>query len=130
MSSSIAENLVNPDELYIVRCQEMIEVVEDNKEIYVTSLFPKLESIIICDLQKLKSFCQWEHALKFPPLCSVAIFDCPGMETFIMGPLITPHNFTLSINDEKYEVKDLNGGLRDHFTAEVCFCECVFLFFQ
>lgn len=42
MSSSIAKNLMNLKDLHVEECSEIVEVIEDEGEVSIMSLFPNL----------------------------------------------------------------------------------------
>lgn len=77
MSFSIAKNLVNLRVLSIGSCLDMVEVIQDEKQVPDVSPFPKLQLLYITRLHKLRSFCRWNHAFELSLLRTVEIDDCP-----------------------------------------------------
>ncbi|KAG8372108.1 hypothetical protein BUALT_Bualt12G0032200 [Buddleja alternifolia] len=103
-SSSIVANLVNLNHLYISSCSEMVKVIGDHAQNACENspFFPSLEIITIDSLSNLVNFCGWRCALQLPSLWRVLISDCPRMESFTMGPLITPYLNSIDSQNEGY----------------------------
>ncbi|KAH6799713.1 hypothetical protein C2S51_036197 [Perilla frutescens var. frutescens] len=126
-SSSMAKNLVNLKRLCIHDCNEMVKVIEDEKEkenvvssggaqTTTTILFPKLEELELTSLYNLDSFCEWKCGVELPSLKKVEIMFCDDMKFFTLGPLTTPNLETVEINNEDFGgEKDLNGVLKQQY---------------
>ncbi|KAL8489982.1 hypothetical protein ACS0TY_025762 [Phlomoides rotata] len=110
-SPSIAGNLVNLTKLNIKSCSEMVKVIEG--EDVERSLFIKLKVLRLKNLPKLMAFCNWRCVLELPSLQEVYISECPEMERFSFGSLITPDLERISIDWEDISdyTKDLNDAV-------------------
>ncbi|GMH01534.1 hypothetical protein Nepgr_003373 [Nepenthes gracilis] len=116
-SVSICKAFVLLEEIYVRSCENMEEIVAEEPEVDATSVkgtikFPRIKTIELGDLPKLRSFCSLENTLKFPSLKSMELEGCPLMEKFSTGLLITPKLTTVSIEDEEVKIiDDLNKTL-------------------
>ncbi|OMO62900.1 Disease resistance protein [Corchorus olitorius] len=91
ISSSTARTLVQLMDMRILECNGLTEIVaekedgmEDDEIIFQNLKFLKLQS-----LQKLTSFCGGNSVFNFPTLKQVIIEQCPNMNSFCRGKLIT-----------------------------------------
>ncbi|KAH6819669.1 hypothetical protein C2S51_003272 [Perilla frutescens var. frutescens] len=93
-SSSIARNLLSLRVLDISKCNEMVQVIQDEEEEeekvvsasdQSTLLFPKLKNLELRDLRKLEAFCEWNSDVELPSLLQVVIVRCPKMTNFSSG---------------------------------------------
>ncbi|XP_031271199.1 uncharacterized protein LOC116129615 [Pistacia vera] len=92
VSSSTAKSLVRLEEMGIIGCGMMTEVVSnegdtENDEI----VFDKLTSLRLENLKSLTSFCSGSYTFKFPFLEVLKVVKCPNMNTFSGGVLSTPN---------------------------------------
>ncbi|KAH9753067.1 Disease resistance protein [Citrus sinensis] len=97
MSSAIPANLLrclnNLARLEVRNCdslEEMLHLEELNadKE-HIGPLFPRLFSLTLIDLPKLKRFCNFTgNIIEMPMLWSLTIENCPDMETFISNSVV------------------------------------------
>ncbi|XP_059630983.1 uncharacterized protein LOC132273893 [Cornus florida] len=71
-------------------------------------VFPKLQSMELCDLPNFTSFCWAQNAFKLPSLRNVMLRYCLKMRTFTFGQISTPV-IKLDDNYEDEEVNDLNN---------------------
>ncbi|XP_059656410.1 probable disease resistance protein At4g27220 isoform X2 [Cornus florida] len=114
-SLSMARNLTNIEHLIVADCAAIEEIIknedqsgkdDDMDEI----VFPKLQSIELCQLANLTSFCWANNAVKMPSLQHVRLNKCPKMHTFTSGRISTP---VIEVFKEMYgseqKVSDLNN---------------------
>ncbi|KAH6808455.1 hypothetical protein C2S51_029563 [Perilla frutescens var. frutescens] len=86
-TSSIAQNFVSLRILSISKCDEMVQVIQDEEEKTVsggqkTLLFPNLQELELRDLHKLVRFCEWKCDIELPSLSQVVIVKCSMMTNF------------------------------------------------
>ncbi|KAK6779027.1 hypothetical protein RDI58_025745 [Solanum bulbocastanum] len=114
MSPSVAKGLLNLQLLWIVGCESMEEVITKGEGIMI--LFPRLEKLNLRDLPKLGHFFLTEHALEFPFLNDVIIYNCPEMKTFVQPGISVSTPRLKSMNrDYKVKVDDLNKWIQQRF---------------
>ena len=91
-SFAVAVRLVKLESLKVSDCSEMEDVVALRKKLateeYPQSseliLFPKLESIVLYDLEGLKSFCGGaDHRIQIPTLSKLWMLNCIKLKTFV-----------------------------------------------
>ncbi|KAH6799722.1 hypothetical protein C2S51_036206 [Perilla frutescens var. frutescens] len=130
-SSMAANILVSLRKLEISFCQEMVKVIEDEKEVEnvvssggaqttTTILFPKLQELKLWFLWKLESFCEWKCDVELPSLKKLEINYCSNMKIFSPG-LITPNLESVEIDRNKVlesGEKDLNGALERYLARQ------------
>ncbi|KAH9687010.1 Disease resistance protein [Citrus sinensis] len=100
MSSAIPANLLrclnNLEWLAVWNCDSLEEVLHleelnADKE-HICPLFPKLFSLTLIDLPKLKRFCNFTgNIIELPKLECLTIENCPDMETFISNSTFVLH---------------------------------------
>ncbi|KAH0710944.1 hypothetical protein KY284_012371 [Solanum tuberosum] len=110
MSPSVARGLLNLRRLQIKDCHSMEKVIteEEQQGERIMTLFPLLEELHLLTLPKLGHFFLTEHALKFPFLREVEIYDCPEMKTFIQQKFVSTPSFESVNSDDEMKVDDLN----------------------
>ncbi|PHT27493.1 hypothetical protein CQW23_32897 [Capsicum baccatum] len=116
MSPSVARGLLNLRTLWIQECQSMEEVIteeeQQGEEIMCSEpLFPGLEELQLVNLPKLGHFILTRHALEFPFLKVVVIYECHGMKTFIQQGTVSTLNLESVNNDDELKVIDLNKAM-------------------
>ncbi|PHU05963.1 hypothetical protein BC332_26785 [Capsicum chinense] len=114
--------LLNLRTLWIQECQSMEEVIteeeQQGEEIMCNEpLFPGLEELKLVDLPKLGHFILTRHALEFPFLKVVVIYECHEMKTFIQPGTVSTLNLESVNNDDELKVIDLNKAM---FNSKVC----------
>uniref|UniRef100_A0A2N9GN29 Uncharacterized protein n=1 Tax=Fagus sylvatica TaxID=28930 RepID=A0A2N9GN29_FAGSY len=92
--SSIAKLLVMLEEIQVIDCQEIEEILarareEDGEEKDIV-LFNKVNSLVLMDLPNLKCFCNEANALEWPSLKKVGVIRCPNLRTFVPANIKTP----------------------------------------
>ncbi|KAH6799719.1 hypothetical protein C2S51_036203 [Perilla frutescens var. frutescens] len=90
-SFSIARNLVTLRELYIRKCDEIVQVIKDEEDKAVSTgernrLFPNLQELHLFRLPKLVSFCEWNCDVELPSLRFVNIRGCLNIKNFSLAP--------------------------------------------
>ncbi|KAH9686944.1 AAA domain-containing protein [Citrus sinensis] len=97
MSSAIPANLLrclnNLRWLEVRNCDSLEEVLHleelSAKEEHIGPLFPRLLSLRLIDLPKLKRFCNFTgNIIEMPNLENLTIENCPDMETFISNSVV------------------------------------------
>ncbi|GAY62531.1 hypothetical protein CUMW_218560 [Citrus unshiu] len=97
MSSAIPANLIrclnNLGRLQVRNCDSLEEVLHleelSAKEEHIGPLFPRLFSLRLIDLPKLKRFCNFTgNLIELPELWSLTVENCPDMETFISNSVV------------------------------------------
>ncbi|XVF29552.1 hypothetical protein REPUB_Repub15cG0131200 [Reevesia pubescens] len=99
VTHSTAKTLVQLKEMTIDDCDKMKEIIEgswdDEDEVKIEISLPRLNSLELVRLPKLKSFCSsGNYAFAFPSLENVRVEYCPKMKMFSQGDSSTPmlHN--------------------------------------
>uniref|UniRef100_A0A2N9GRM5 Uncharacterized protein n=1 Tax=Fagus sylvatica TaxID=28930 RepID=A0A2N9GRM5_FAGSY len=92
-SPSIAKLLVMLEEIEVMECQKIEEILakareEEREEKDV--LFYKVNSILLNNLPNLKCFCNEANAFEWPSLKKVVVIRCPNLRTFVPVNLKTP----------------------------------------
>ncbi|KAM3205749.1 hypothetical protein BC332_26879 [Capsicum chinense] len=92
MSPSVARGLLNLQALDILDCLSMEEVITEDEQqgeeiMSNEPLFPRLETLELMFLPKLRHFFLMNRALEFPFLRKVNIHDCPEMKIFVQQGL-------------------------------------------
>ena len=124
MISSVARSLVHLTHLSIAYCNQIEEIItkeeggdDEDKEI----LFIEMEILELDCLRRLKSFCCYNYAFRFPSLKQVNIKDCPHLTMFCPGEVHAPILHSLQVNT--YPQKDiwktdLNNTIQHLFTFQ------------
>ncbi|OMO99012.1 Disease resistance protein [Corchorus olitorius] len=86
-TSSMAQCFLQLQNLEIDDCRNLEEVIILAKEDMMTQVFPKLESLLLKDLSKLKRFGRGNH-FKSSSLKTLRIEGCPLFKTFISDSII------------------------------------------
>ncbi|KAH6821199.1 hypothetical protein C2S53_015960 [Perilla frutescens var. hirtella] len=89
-TSSIARNFVSLKILSIRKCDEMVQLIQDEEGKTVsdgqkTILFGNLQVLELSDLRKLVRFCEWKGDVELSSLSQVVIVKCPKMTNFTSG---------------------------------------------
>ena len=91
VTSSTARTLVQLTDMIIDDCKMIEEIVtHDGDESKEEVSFSCLASLELTNLESLKSFCSKNFTFNFPSLERVAVENCPKMDAFCPGVLITP----------------------------------------
>ncbi|KAM3288851.1 hypothetical protein P3S67_022281 [Capsicum chacoense] len=122
MSPSVARGLLNLRRLGIKGCQSMEKVIteeeQQGEEIMCNeALFPRLEKLKLDDLPKLEHVILTKHALEFPFLKELDIYECPEMKTFIQQGTMSTLDLESVNNEDELRVVDLNKAM---FNSKVC----------
>ncbi|KAK4259568.1 hypothetical protein QN277_005886 [Acacia crassicarpa] len=123
MTSSIARSLVHLTHLSISLCYEMEEIIikdegedDGDKEIF----FRKLEFLKLDRLPRLKRFCGYNFAFRFPLLKYVTIIECPQLTMFCPGAIHAPQLQSVGMNEfdscKAIWMTDLNNTIQHLFT--------------
>ncbi|KAH9686969.1 Disease resistance protein [Citrus sinensis] len=97
MSSAIPANLLrclnNLEYLQVRNCDSLEEALHleelSAKEEHIGPPFPRLFSLRLIDLPKLKRFCNFiENIIEMPKLEYLTIENCPDMETFVSNSVV------------------------------------------
>ncbi|KAF3664222.1 putative disease resistance protein-like isoform X2 [Capsicum annuum] len=122
MSPSVARGLLNLQALDIRDCQSMEEVITEDEQqgeeiMTIEPLFPRLETLELILLPKLRHFFLTKRPLEFPFLRKVDIYDCPEMKMFVQqeGSVSTPS--LGSVNDDDRVKVDLNKWIQERFNS-------------
>ncbi|XP_007031076.2 PREDICTED: probable disease resistance protein At4g27220 isoform X1 [Theobroma cacao] len=86
LSFSLARRLVHLKCFEVSRCKSLKEIIskeEFEKKSEVKTLFPKLASLSLENLQHLIRFCPKHQNIEFPSLKSLKIENCPKLKGFI-----------------------------------------------
>ncbi|KAK8570803.1 hypothetical protein V6N13_103206 [Hibiscus sabdariffa] len=85
-TSSMIKSFEHLKTLEIFDCDEMEGVIEGTFSAEgisnIVRVFPKLDSLELRSLPKLREFCCVTNPIKFPSLKSLTIQDCPALNTF------------------------------------------------
>ncbi|XP_031285941.1 uncharacterized protein LOC116144636 [Pistacia vera] len=107
MSSSTVKSLLRLEELSIVGCEMMIEVLANEGDIEKGEIvFEKLKRLYLDDLDCLTCFCFGDYILKFPFLESLFVSKCSKMKTFFRGDLSMPR--LKELNNKNCSESDIN----------------------
>ncbi|WMV31116.1 hypothetical protein MTR67_024501 [Solanum verrucosum] len=96
----------------------------------IMTLFPRLERLYLVDLPKLGNFFLTEHALEFPFLREVYIYNCPEMKTFVKQGISVTTPSLKSVNFDHVDMKedDLNKWIQQSFNNKACLIHCYMIF--
>eukprot|EP00257_Ricinus_communis_P022602 XP_015582379.1 uncharacterized protein LOC8285801 [Ricinus communis] len=113
VASSTAKSLIQLTEMSIKECDGMKEILtnegdEPNEEI----IFSRLRSLKLQCLPSLLSFCSSVHCFKFPFLTQVIVRQCPKMQVFSRGSVITPKLQSVQqLTEDKTDKERWSGNL-------------------
>ena len=107
LASSTVKCLVQLKTMSIYECDQMTEIIADKEgEPQSTEIaFTQLETLALHRLPTLKSFYCGNSNMKFPNLEKVIVSECPQMENFSRGTVITSKLNTLITRIEWYEYR-------------------------
>ena len=115
-SPSIAKLLVMLEEIEVMHCQKIEEILararEEEGEEKEIVLFNKVNSFVLMDLPNLKCFCNEANALEWPSLKKVGVIRCPNLRTFVPANIKTPElegvyeDYDFDDNFYKFEFKE------------------------
>ena len=93
-SPSIAKLLVMLEEIQVIDCQKIEEILararEEEGEEKDIVLFNKVNSLVLVDLPNLKCFCNEANAFEWLSLKEEGVIRCPTLRTFVPANLKTP----------------------------------------
>ncbi|GMY19458.1 probable disease resistance protein At4g27220 [Fagus crenata] len=135
-SPSIAKLLVMLEEIEVMHCQKIEEILararEEEGEEKEIVLFNKVNSFVLMDLPNLKCFCNEANALEWPSLKKVGVIRCPNLRTFVPTNIKTPEpegvyeDYDFDFPFQKYNFKrpaqwkgDLNATIDHIFKGKV-----------
>ncbi|KAL4633290.1 hypothetical protein ACB092_04G112700 [Castanea dentata] len=120
-SPSIGKLLVMLEEINVIGCEKIEELLAIAKEEEEEVLFYKVNSIWLEDLPNLQCFCKEKNAFEWPSLKKIMVIGCPNLRTFVPTNLKTPKLEGL-YDDEEFETPqwkgDLNATLEHIFTGK------------
>ncbi|CAK9153813.1 unnamed protein product [Ilex paraguariensis] len=103
-------------ELIVEECDLVEEVLEQVEDSGGKVMFPYVQTLRLAHLPNLKSFYLGNHALEWPFLKKVEFEDCPKMQTFSSGLLLTPKQDISSLGWlERFWKGDLNSTVQHVF---------------
>ena len=98
----------------------MEEIVgEEGDELEDEIAFRCLTLLELSNLQSLKSFCSQIHTFIFPSLKRITVKDCPKMDIFCPGVLMTPMLEAVEIEESNTWENDLNNTIKHMFMQKV-----------
>ncbi|GKV02419.1 hypothetical protein SLEP1_g14856 [Rubroshorea leprosula] len=104
MRYSTAKSLVQLTRMSISDCGmigEIVACIDD--EVKDCIVFSKLKYLRLKGLPKLANFCSVECSFEFPILNDLIVMDCPDMQFFSKGELITPELQKVKLTEEDDE---------------------------
>ena len=122
-SPSIGKLLVMLEEIKVIGCEKIEELLAIAKEEEEEVLFYKVNSIWLEDLPNLQCFCKEENAFEWPSLKKIMVIGCPNLRTFVPTNLKTPE--LEGVHEDKGYFKtpqwkgDLNTTLEHIFKGKV-----------
>lgn len=135
LTFSTAKSLVNLKRMQVIDCKMIEEIIHVRDEVKKGCIiFSQLEYLRLTCLPSFTSFCLENYRLKFPSLEQVIVKECPKMEIFSRGDLITPKLKRLQLTElqdieERWE-GSLNSTIQKLFEEMVCiFISLVFVHF-
>ncbi|GMY19447.1 probable disease resistance protein At4g27220 [Fagus crenata] len=125
-SPSIAKLLVMLEEIQVIDCQKIEEILararEEEAEEKDIVLFEKVNSIVLFDLPNLECFCNEANAFGWPSLKKMRVEFCPTLRTFVPAKLLTPQLERVCEDDEYKTCQwkgDLNATIEHIFKGKV-----------
>ncbi|OMO98970.1 Disease resistance protein [Corchorus olitorius] len=127
-SSSMAQCFLTLENLEIVDCENVVEVIFVPEEDTMLQIFPKLGYLLLKDLKKLERFCHGNQ-LSFSSLKMLRIKNCPSFRTFVFDSIMgndQAHHIGQEAeeNNSKSEIK-----FPPLFNEKVIFLYPIFSFF-
>ncbi|GLT95531.1 hypothetical protein SLE2022_132090 [Rubroshorea leprosula] len=116
MRYSTAKSLVQLTRMSISDCDvigEIVACIAD--EVKDGIVFRQLKYLQLKGLPKLATFCSMECDFEFPSLEDIIVMDCPNMQFFSKGELLTPKLQKVKLTEEDDEGRwegDLNATLQ------------------
>nr|KYP54315.1 hypothetical protein KK1_000500 [Cajanus cajan] len=124
-TSSAARKLVHLEEMYIVQCESMEEILAEEQEETTSGAikFERLSTIILDSLSSLLCFYSGSSTLLLSTLIRVLIWKCPNMKTFSRGD-IHAESFlgiqgSLDTKEKLIFHQDLNSTVEQMFQQQV-----------
>ncbi|KAB2606998.1 disease resistance protein [Pyrus ussuriensis x Pyrus communis] len=96
-SSSIVKLLVSVEDIQVEKCEQMEEIVAAEEETAEIITLPKVKSIKLKSLPKLKYFCGEAYTLKLPSLELLKVINVQDLRPFD-SKLVDTHNPRLQVN--------------------------------
>ncbi|KAL3009270.1 hypothetical protein AAZX31_07G074700 [Glycine max] len=127
-TSTTAKKLVHLEEMYIMRCKSVEEILAKELEDTTTSeaiQFERLNTIILDSLSSLSCFYSGNEILLLSSLIKVLIWECPNMKIFSQGD-IEAESFmgiqvSLDPNEDLFFHQDLNNTVKRRFQQNELF---------
>nr|KYP54339.1 Disease resistance protein At4g27190 family [Cajanus cajan] len=126
-TSSAARKLVHLEEMYIVQCESMEEILAEEQEETTSGAikFERLSTIILDSLSSLLCFYSGSSTLLLSTLIRVLIWKCPNMKTFSRGD-IHAESFlgiqgSLDTKEKLIFHQDLNSTVEQMFQQQELF---------
>jgi hypothetical protein len=124
-SPSIAKLLVMLEEIRVINCQKIEEILsrarEEGEEKDIV-LFEKVNLIVLDRLPNLECFCNEANAFQWPSLKKIRVQSCPTLRTFVPANLKTPQLEGV-YEDNEYKTcqwkGDLNATIEHIFKGKV-----------
>ena len=121
-SPSIGKLLVMLEEIKVICCAKIEELLAIAKEEEEEVLFYKVNSIWLKDLPNLQCFCKEENAFEWPSLKKIMVIRCPNLRTFVPTNLKTPELEGV-YEDKEFKTSqwkgDLNATIEHIFKGKV-----------
>uniref|UniRef100_A0A2N9GNC9 Uncharacterized protein n=1 Tax=Fagus sylvatica TaxID=28930 RepID=A0A2N9GNC9_FAGSY len=112
-SPSIAKLLVMLEEIQVIDCQKIEEILararEEGEEKESVS-FEKVNLIVLDNLPNLECFCNEANAFGWPSLKKMRVESCPTLRTFVPTKLLTPQ-LERVYEDDEYKTCQWKGDL-------------------
>ncbi|XP_075663186.1 uncharacterized protein LOC142632715 [Castanea sativa] len=109
-STSIGKLLVMLEEINVIGCEKIEELLAIAKEEEEEVLFYKVNSIWLEDLPNLQCFCKEKNAFEWPSLKKIMVIGCPNLRTFVPTNLKTPKLGGV-YEDKEFKIPQWKGDL-------------------
>ncbi|XP_050110354.1 disease resistance protein At4g27190-like [Malus sylvestris] len=117
-SSSIIKLLVSIEDIEVQKCEQMEEIVAAEEETDETITLPKVKSIKLASLPKLKYFCGEAYTLKLPSLELLKVINVQNLSLLAPKPIATHPRLQVLTELGVAEWKgDLNATLRNIYVT-------------